>query len=647
MCGIAGFISSQFSEQSASNALRDMGAAIAHRGPDDHGLVFDAITGVGFCHRRLSVIDLSPAGHQPMDSHSKRYRIVFNGEIYNHSVLRKDLISRGYVFRGGSDTEVLLAHLDEYGIQATIQSLVGMFAIALWCTEESTLYLIRDRMGEKPLYYDISDSRAVFGSELNAIKSFPGWSADIDQRSLTQLLQLGYIAAPNSIYAGVKKVRPGKIVKISRKEIGFDVSEAPYWSLHDAARSGLANPFSDYQEARESIHSQLIQSISLQSCADVPLGAFLSGGVDSSVVVGIMQSLSSQKVKTFTIGFHEKEFNEAEHAKSVAKHLGTAHEELYLSADKARDVIPDLPQIYDEPFADVSQIPTFLVSKVAKQGVTVALSGDAGDELFIGYHRYFLSNRILKKLQKLPLIARRYLVEIINRSPKSWVMALSGAAESLLPKDLRTSSMYDKLMKLTVLLDSADEQALYRHIVSFIEQDNAVTLNTDNWPSSYDPHESWDWDTDFHHKMAFADMNAYLPDDILVKVDRAAMALGLETRAPFLDHKLVELCWRIPPKWKHENGHGKLILKDILYDYVPRELVERPKMGFGVPIGSWLRNELRDWAEDLIQPDKLKAEGLLEPAKITALWNEHLSGTRDWQYHLWNILTFQAWLRAS
>lgn len=646
MCGIAGFISQQFSEQAAINTLTQMGSAIEHRGPDDHGTYFDASHGVGLCHRRLSIIDLSPAGHQPMASNSSRYHTVFNGEIYNHKVLREKLIAKGHVFRGGSDTEVLLACLDEYGMHETLQKLVGMFAIAIWDNGTKDLYLIRDRMGEKPLYYDVTDTQVVFGSELNAIKAFPEWSSSIDQRSLTQLLQLGYICAPNSIYESVHKVQPGKFVRIQVRDQQCHVNEETYWSVYDVAQAGLAKPFADYQTAKESIHSQLRDSIALQSCADVPLGAFLSGGVDSSVVVGIMQSLSSQKVRTFTIGFHEKDFNEAEHAKQVANYLGTAHEELYLSASQARDVIPSLPGIYDEPFADVSQIPTYLVSKVAKSGVTVSLSGDAGDELFIGYHRYFLAERVFAKLSKLPLSARKFLVSLAHNSPQKLIKVLAKATESMLPGDLRTSSMYDKLLKLTALLDSANEQALYKHIVSFIEQDNALTLNTENWPSSYDEQAFWGWDTDYQQKMALADMNAYLPDDILVKVDRAAMALGLETRAPFLDHRLVEQSWRIPPAWKHTDGVGKLILKDILYDYVPRELVERPKMGFGVPIGHWLRNDLRDWAEDLLNSDRIRQQGLLDHEKVNALWQEHLDGTRDWQYHLWNVLSFQAWYRS-
>ncbi|MFK7730985.1 MAG: asparagine synthase (glutamine-hydrolyzing) [Pseudomonadales bacterium] len=646
MCGIAGFISQQFSEQAAVAALGQMGLAIEHRGPDDHGTYFDATQGVGLCHQRLSIIDLSPAGHQPMASSSSRYITVFNGEIYNHSALRSELISKGHSFRGGSDTEVLLACLDEYGIHDTLKKLVGMFAIAIWDSESKDLYLVRDRMGEKPLYYEVTDKRVVFGSELNAIKAFPEWSATIDQRSLTQLLQLGYITAPNSIYESVHKVLPGKLIKIQIRNQQCQVSEETYWSVYDVAQAGLANPFPDYQTAKASIHAQLRESIALQSCADVPLGAFLSGGVDSSVVVGIMQSLSSQQVRTFTIGFHEKDFNEAEHAKQVASHLGTAHEELYLSATQARDVIPSLPAIFDEPFADVSQIPTYLVSKVAKSGVTVSLSGDAGDELFIGYHRYFLAERVFSKLRKLPLSARRTIAKLVNNSPQKLIKLLAKATESMLPGDLRTSSMYDKLLKLTALLDSANEQALYRHIISFIEQDNALTLNKDNWPSSYDEQAFWGWNTDYQHKMALADMNAYLPDDILVKVDRSAMALSLETRAPFLDHRLVEQSWRIPPVWKHSDGVGKLILKDILYEYVPRELVERPKMGFGVPLGHWLRHDLRDWAEDLLQSDRIREEGLLDHKKVSTLWQEHLDGTRDWQYHLWNVLTFQAWYRS-
>ncbi|MEI6146599.1 MAG: asparagine synthase (glutamine-hydrolyzing) [Methylococcales bacterium] len=648
MCGFIGYLSS-FIQNSDIELLKRMGDTIAHRGPDDSGVWCDKEAGIGLAHRRLAIVDLSPAGHQPMMSGSSRYMIVFNGEIYNHLMLRADLKDTGHapVWRGHSDTETLLAGFDAWGIEATIIKSIGMFAFAVWDKQTRQLTLGRDRLGEKPLYYGWQGlgEQAVFlfGSELKALRCHPSFEKHINREALSLQLRYNAIPAPYSIYHGIAKLRPGCLLTISLKQ--REAKEHVYWSALQIAQSGAANLFTgNTQQAVDDLETLLKDAVKQQMMADVPLGAFLSGGIDSSLIVALMQVQSSKPVKTFTIGFHENGYNEAVHAKAVAEHLGTEHTELYVSSKQAMAVIPRLPSLYDEPFSDSSQIPTFLVSELAKQQVTVSLSGDAGDELFCGYNRYVMTADLWHKISLLPMPLRSLLAKgIISLSPETWNNLTRFIPIS---HSKRPINLGDKLHKGANVLTSNNVDELYTHFISHWLDSPAIVIDGKLPNILMNELPNLKSLTDVQRMMA-QDIIMYLPDDILTKVDRAAMGVSLETRVPFLDHRVVEFSWQLPQSLKLRDGQSKWALRQVLYRHVPKALIDRPKMGFGVPIGVWLRGPLQDWAETLLDETRLRNEGFFHPAPIRKKWLEHLSGQRNWQYHLWDVLMFQAWLEEQ
>lgn len=652
MCGIAGFIDRRIprSAESLAHAVNRMTQALAHRGPDDSGHWLRAEAGIAIGHRRLSILDLSPSGHQPMSSVCGRYVIAFNGEIYNFRELRDELEKRGAApaWRGHSDTEVLLAAISCFGLEAAVKRCAGMFAFALWDSRESVLHLVRDRIGEKPLYYGQDGNAFLFASELKALRAYPEWRGEINRDALALYLRHSYVPAPYSIYANVHKLIPGTILSIKADANSAHVrlsNPVAYWSPKVTAETGCANEaVQDDRQMTDDLERYLRQSIRRQMVADVPLGAFLSGGIDSSTVVALMQAQSDRPIRTFTIGFQEESYNEAEHAKAVARHLRTDHTELYVTPAEAMEVIPRLPQLYDEPFGDPSQIPTFLVCKLARRDVTVSLSGDGGDELFGGYNRYFWGRRIWQSIRWIPGRVRTGGASVLRMmSEGPW----RGAIDRLgvvVPRAHRMRNIGDALQKLADIVDVAGPDDMYRRLVSHWKDPAAVVLGAKEPPTALTDRNQWAHLTDFTQRMMYLDVVSYLPDDILVKVDRAAMGVSLETRVPLLDHNLVEFAWRVPISMKIRNGQGKWLLRQVLYRYVPKELVERPKTGFGVPIDTWLRGPLRDWAESLLNETRIRADGLLKAEPIRQKWQEHLSGNRNWQYYLWDVLMFQAWL---
>ncbi len=653
MCGIAGIMNPRGlnSTESARHALAGMVRTLSHRGPDDEGLWLDEASGIALGHRRLAVIDLSPHGRQPMHSHDGRYVIAFNGEIYNFRKMRLELEREGKApqWRGHSDTEVLLAGISCWGLKNALQRSVGMFALALYDRTERTLYLARDRMGEKPLYYGWANGSLLFASELKALRAHPRWTGRIDKVSVALLLRHNYIPAPWSIYENVRKLLPGRLLAIRLSACSPSLLQCPepepYWDPLEAANKGQEEIFQGSEsEALDSLEELLGRVIEGQMISDVPLGAFLSGGIDSSTVVAIMQSLSSRPVRTFTVGFHQWDYNEAEDAKRVAEHLGTEHIELYVSPEQALEVVPRLPEIYDEPFSDSSQIPTHLIAHLARKHVTVSLSGDGGDELFGGYPRYFQANELKKRTAWMPANVRVVLAKAIKSQPaSSWDKALGWSAPLFLGRR-RSPRWGDKLFKLADILDFGSTGELYQDLVSHWRASHGLFPDQGSLLSLVDG-KRWPPFPDLFHQMMFWDMVTYLPDDILVKVDRAAMAISLETRMPLLDHRVVEFAWCLPISMKVKEGQGKWILKQLLYRHVPKELVDRPKMGFGVPIGEWLRGPLKSWAEDLLSEKSITDAGFLRPEPVRQKWVEHLSGLRNWQYLLWDVLMLQAWLR--
>jgi len=650
MCGFVGFLGvGSFDDAGASRAvLGRMTDSIRHRGPDDGGYWLDPAQGIALGHRRLAIIDLSPAGHQPMPSSSGRYVIAFNGEIYNHLALREELAAHGAApaWRGRSDTETLLAGFDAWGIAATVERAVGMFAFAVWDRHTATLTLGRDRIGEKPLYYGWQGRGRhavfVFGSELKALRSHPAFEHEVDRGALCLQLRHSYVPAPYSIYRGIAKLTPGCLLSVSSQ--AREPRVTPYWARERRMAASAAAPFAGTpQEAVAELERRLTQAVQAQMIADVPLGAFLSGGVDSSTVVALMQAQSRRPVKTFSIGFHEEGYNEAEYAKAVARHIGTEHTELYVTAAQARAVIPRLPAMYDEPFSDSSQLPTFLVSELARQHVTVSLSGDAGDELFCGYSRYQFAASLWKTITAGPLPLRRLAASGITRIPvESWNRMARLLAPAM-PRSMRFSNTGDKLHKGAQVLSCATLDALYLGLVTHWDDPAAVVIGGIEPPTVLRSETPALAPFDGIQRMMALDLLTYLPDDILVKVDRAAMSVALETRIPFLDHRVVEFAWSLPQSMKLRDGASKWALRQVLYRHVPPSLIERPKMGFAVPVGDWLRGPLRDWSESLLSETRLRAEGFFEPRAVRSKWEEHLAGKRNWQYHLWDVLMFQAW----
>ena len=657
MCGFAGFIETGRGSDAAGwpDRLHHMGQAIRHRGPDGAGTWLDAERGIGLVHRRLAIIDLSPAGQQPMVSASGQLVLVFNGEIYNHLAIRAELeqVDSGIAaggWRGHSDTETLLAAIAHWGLEQALCKTVGMFALALWNRANCTLSLARDRLGEKPLYYGLQGSTLLFGSELKALRAHPGFAAEVDRDALALFLRHSCVPSPYSIYRGIHKLPPGAWLQIDCKALQQAALPEParYWSLDAVLAHGRAHPFNgSAADAVDTLQQRLADAVALQQVADVPLGAFLSGGVDSSTIVALMQAQSTRQVKTFTVGFHEQGFDEAEHAAAVARHLGTDHTALYVTAAQAQAVIPTLPQIYDEPFADVSQIPTCLVAGLARQAVTVSLSGDAGDELFGGYNRYLLARAVWRKLARLPLPMRKVLARWLAAPSAGTWNRLYRALQPMLPARAHTSQPGDKLPKVIALVTATSPEDLYTRLVSHCEQPAGLVLGGQEPASLLNQHQRWPQTADFEHWMMAMDTQTYLPDDILVKVDRAAMSVGLETRVPMLDHRIVELAWQLPLQMKMRRGVGKWVLREVLHRYVPAALIERPKMGFSVPLDGWLRGPLRDWADSLLDSQRLRQEGYLQPAPIVRMWEQHRSGHRNWQHQLWDVLMFQAWLQQE
>jgi asparagine synthase (glutamine-hydrolysing) len=640
MCGIAGFWQQKSMADDPAETLSRMGAALAHRGPDDSGTFYDVGAGLGLAFRRLSILDLSAEGHQPMFSSTGRYVMIFNGEVYNFEEIRSEL--GPHKWRGHSDTEVMLEAFERWGIQPAVQRFVGMFAFALWDRQQRRLHLVRDRLGIKPLYYGRIGNAFVFASELKAICRHPDFRGEIDRDALAIYVRHNYVPSPHCIYKGLHKLEPGCQLTLASETVRPQLNR--YWSAKEVARSGQRSRLQvGDAEAVEGLHQLLLRAVNLRMIADVPLGAFLSGGVDSSTVVALMQAQSLRPVKTFTIGFHEEGYNEAVDAKRVAEHLRTDHTELYLTSRDALDVIPLLPAIYDEPFSDCSQIPTYLVSKLARRSVAVSLSGDGGDELFGGYNRYSLTRRIWNSMSLLPAPLRKVAASSLRMVPPERIDAAFRLLRPLIPKRLTPSAPGDKAHKLATLLTVQSPQALYYRALSHWDDTSYVVPDSCEPSTLRDSIDELAASFDIEEVMMAIDLLTYLPDDILTKVDRASMAVSLEARVPLLDHRVVEYAWRLPRELKIRNGTSKWILRQVLNKYVPEHLIDRPKMGFGVPVDYWLRGPLRDWAEDLLSEKNLAWHGFFNVMPIREKWREHLSGDKNWQYLLWNVLVFQAW----
>lgn len=640
MCGITGYWDSDGAD---AHVVSRMSAKIQHRGPDDDGLWLNGTGDLAFSHRRLSIIDLSPAGHQPMSSPCGRFTIVYNGEIYNHLELRTELerVGGNFDWRGHSDTETLLAALRHWGLEKTVPRLNGMFAFALWDASERSLFLVRDRLGEKPLYYGYCGSAFLFGSELKSLTAHPKWRGQIDRDALTLYMRHNYVPSPWSIYEEIRKLPAAHylVVKDAGKLLGEPVC---YWDLRQFAEAGASSSQESSIGWTDQLESLLKDSVLKRMASDVPLGAFLSGGIDSSTVVALMQAQSHRSVKTFSIGFHEGGYNEAVYASAVARHLGTDHTELYVTADEAIAVIPSLPSIWDEPFSDPSQIPTVLVSRLARNHVTVSLSGDGGDELFCGYNRYTKGYRAWRYLGLLPNSIRTGMSRLLRALPSEKIEKLF----RVFPERYQLPQFGNHVEKLADVAEEESGDAYYRRLISHWHEPGKVVLRGVEPRTLFDAKEKLPKHLELREVMMYIDSLTYLPDDILAKLDRASMVYGLEARVPFLDHRVVEFAWSVPMNLKYRDGKGKWLLRELLSRYLPMEAIERPKMGFSVPIDHWLRGPLRDWGEELLGERRLHNEGIFEPALIRQKWDEHISGKRQWQNCLWDVLMFQAWLET-
>jgi asparagine synthase (glutamine-hydrolysing) len=651
MCGITGFVDRHApGADQLRGTVESMTATLHHRGPDDTGCWVDESAGVAFGHCRLAVLDLSEHGHQPMHSGHGRYVLNYNGEIYNFAEVRSQLEAIGTRFRGSGDTEVLVAAIERWGLVDALGRCNGMFALALWDRQERTLSLARDRMGEKPLYYGWSGGRFLFGSELKAVRAHPAFDASVDRDALTLYLRHNCVPAPYSIYQGIRKLPPGTTLTLSEAQTqrpGQLPEPRPYWSLAEAVTAGTSRRFDGgVDAATDDLDALLRDAVGIRTYADVPLGAFLSGGIDSSLIAALMQAQATSKVKTFTVAFDDRTYNEAGDAQRVAAHLGTEHTELLVSHDDALEVVPSLGRLYDEPFSDSSQLPTYLLSRLTREHVTVALSGDGGDELFGGYNRYRWASGTWDRLRRIPQPLRAGLGSALDAVPPRWWDGAYQRVEPALPRRLRVRMPGNKVQKMAGVLGSDDLADLHLRLASHVQHPERLVLGGVEPPSLFTGAGS-PRPADAIEQMMYLDSVTYLPDDILVKVDRASMAVSLEARVPFLDHRVVEMAWRLPSDMKIRGGTGKWLLRRLLHRYVPAELVERPKMGFGAPIGSWLRGPLRPWAEDLLSESRLRSEGYFAPAPVRRLWDEHQSGRRERQYELWDILMFQVWLAES
>ncbi|MGE0492759.1 MAG: asparagine synthase (glutamine-hydrolyzing) [Vulcanimicrobiota bacterium] len=635
MCGICGFLDSGSSrdESELRSSLRAMTDSLNHRGPDSDGAYLAVADGVGLGHRRLAILDLSPEGHQPMFSSSGRYVIAYNGEIYNFESLKPELEAGGAKFRGGSDTEVLLASIEKWGVVEAIQRCVGMFVFALWDQQEKALWLGRDRLGQKPLYYGWDKGVLLFASELKALRQWPKFRPRLDQRALEEYLRYRYIPTPRSIYEGISKLAPGTLVEMRRSA---EARLHTYWNPLDCAYQARRQPFEGtFDEAVDCLDQTLTEAVGIRMRSDVPLGAFLSGGIDSSLVVALMQRQSHRPVRTFTVGSYDKDFDESNEARVVAHHLQTEHLELMVSESELLASVPKMATIYDEPFADSSQLPTYLVSKLCREHVTVSLSGDGGDELFGGYNRYLWGPGLWSRLSKLPRNFRILMADALSLPSDGFAGAVVNTLNQATPESRRVRIPADKLKRLARVLPARDANDFYWRLV------------TDDWKTPTVSPRLANGGWNYREQMMLADTVGYLPDDILTKVDRASMAVSLELRSPFMDHRVYQLAWRFPTEWKVGTGQGKLLLRNLLARHVPDDLFDRPKTGFSVPIGSWLRGPLRTWAQELLSPSRLAESGNLDQVRIQRLWVEHQNGRRDHTHRLWTVLMLQAWLTEN